>query len=376
MSIVSKVLVIGGGIAGMCAAIELRKSGIGVDLIEVDPQWRVYGAGISISGATLRAFKQIGVIDEIMAQGACTDGMNICLADGTVINQLPTRRLAGPDIPSAGGIMRPVLARILSRATIAGGAQVRLGVDFESIMQQGETVCVRFSDGTVGEYDLVIGADGVHSKTRAQIFPSAPAPAYTGQGSWRAVVPRPSSVQCPSIFMGRTTKAGLNPVSSDEMYLFVLQSLPENEFIDPIDWPQRLKSLLGEFGGVVGDIRDSLNEQSRIVYRPLQKLLMSAPWHAGRVVLIGDAVHATTPHLASGAGISVEDAIVLAEELALAPDVASALTRFVERRFERCRTVVENSVRLGDIENQGGLAAKDQHAALMMQTMLTLQEPI
>src|SRR5690349_14288741 len=108
---IERALVIGGGIAGMCAAIELRKRGVSVDLVEIDPQWRVYGAGITISGPTLRAFKTVGVVEAIMAQGWCADGLDIYLANGTRIGNIPSVRVAGSDVPGGGGIMRPVLAR-------------------------------------------------------------------------------------------------------------------------------------------------------------------------------------------------------------------------------------------------------------------------
>lgn len=376
MSIVNKVLVIGGGIGGMCAAIQLRKAGHEVDLVEIDPEWRVYGAGITISGPTLRAFREIGIVDEILAQGWCADGCTIALPDGAVIAQYPTPRVAGPDIPGGGAIMRPVLARILSKATLAAGTQVRLGVSFDTLRQDGDKVHVSFSDGTESRYDLVIGADGVHSKTRETIFPEAGKPVYTGQGCWRAVVPRPERIDHPFMFLSETTKAGVNPVSKDEMYLFVLQNLQADDFITPDTWPARLAEVLSEFDGVVGDIRDNLDADSRIVFRPLHKLLLPLPWHNGRVVLIGDAVHATTPHLASGAGIAVEDAIVLVEELQGADSLAQALQAFSARRYERCRTVVENSVQLGVLENAGTPEAKEAHGRLMGQSMAALLAPI
>jgi 2-polyprenyl-6-methoxyphenol hydroxylase-like FAD-dependent oxidoreductase len=103
-------------------------------------------------------------------------------------------------------------------------------------------------------------------------------------------------------------------------------------------------------------------------------LLMPRPWFKGRVVLIGDAVHATTPHLASGACIGIEDAIVLAEELARHGGVAGALAAFEARRWERCRMVVENSARLGEIEIAGG--DKEEHAQIMRASLMALAEPI
>lgn len=376
MSTVRKVLVIGGGIAGMCSAIELRKRGIEVDLVEIDQDWRVYGAGITIGGPTLRAFGEVGVLDEIIQQGWVADGCTVAMSNGTVIAEIPTPRVAGPDVPGAGAIMRPLLARILSKATLASGANVRLGVTFDTIEQSAERCHVAFSDGSKGDYDLVIGADGVLSKTRATVFPELPVPAYTGQGCWRAVVARPASIAHAHMFMRGDMKVGVNPVSHDEMYLFLLEKNPEDAFIPVETWPARLAELLTGFTGVIGDIRDGLNADSRIVYRPLHNLLVTAPWHKGRVVLIGDAVHATTPHLASGAGISVEDALVLAQELAQDVSVEQALSRFTERRFDRARLVVESSQRLGVLEAAGTPEAKAEHGRLMGQAMGALLAPI
>jgi len=101
---------------------------------------------------------------------------------------------------------------------------------------------------------------------------------------------------------------------------------------------------------------------------------MPRPWSRGRVVLIGDAVHATTPHMASGAGIGIEDAIVLAEEIDKADTIPAGLAAFEERRWERCRMVVENSGRLGEIEITGG--DREEHARLMRETAMALAAPI
>ena len=370
----NKILIVGGGIAGMCAAIELRKRGTQVDLVELDPHWRVYGAGITLSGPTLRAFTEIGVIDAIMERGWCADGADICTADGHKVGELPTPRVGRPDVPGGGGILRPMLARILRHHTLASGAAVRCGTTFSVIEPDGDGVRVSFTDGREERYDLVLGADGLQSTLRDKLFPDAPRPRYTGQGSWRAVVPRPPEITRAAIFMGPTIKAGVNPISKEEMYLFVTEPRETAEFIDEQHWPEVLRGLLAPFGGAVGQIRDGLNPQSRIVYRPFFAVLVPPPWHRGRVVLIGDAAHATTPHLASGAGIGIEDAIVLAQELDRADDIETALTAFTTRRYERCRTVVENSLRLGDMERTG--ASKEEHAQLMRSTMGALLAPI
>ena len=122
------------------------------------------------------------------------------------------------------------------------------------------------------------------------------------------------------------------------------------------------------------DAPKQLDEDSQIIYRPLESLLMPSPWYKGRVVLIGDTVHATTPHMASGACIGIEDALVLADELARAGSVDQALDRYLARRWERCRMVVQNSGRLGAIEIAGG--DREEHARIMRDTLIALAAPI
>lgn len=375
MSLVQrKILIIGGGIAGMCAAIELRKRKHHVDLVEIDPDWRVYGAGITLSGPTLRAFTEVGVIAAILEQGWCADGADLYTFGGQKLGELNAPRLGRPDVPGGGGIMRPVLARILRERTLASGAAVRCGTSFEAIEPEDTGVRVSFTDGRSDRYDLVIGADGLHSKVRGTAFPDAPKPRYTGQASWRAVVPRPPTITRAAMFMGQRVKVGFNPVSADEMYLFVTEPRDTADHVPQERLLPELRKLLAPFGGEIAPLRDGLHAQSPIVYRPFFVLLVPEPWHRGRIVLIGDAVHATTPHLASGAGIGVEDAIVLAQELERTDDIEAGLRAFTTRRFERCQTVILNSVQLGEMERTG--ASKEEHAQLMRSTMATLAAPI
>ena len=369
------VLIIGGGLSGMATAIALRQRGIAVDLVEIDPQWRVYGAGLSLGGATLRAFQALGILDEFLRHGFAGRGTQLCTPAGELLATLPTPDLTETSIPGNGAIMRPVLARIMERATRGiGGADVRLGCTFTAIEQDAEGVAVTFSDGQRRRYDLVVGADGLYSKVREALFPDAPKPAYSGQAVWRAVLPRPAEIACTRLWSGAKTKVGVNPVSAEEMYLFVNEDRPVNEFVEPSTFVARLQELLAPFPApLVQWMRAQLGEHSSIIYRPLEGMLIPRPWYRGRVLLIGDAVHATTPHLGSGACIGIEDGLVLAEELAGGP-LEPALARFMARRWERCRMVVENSMRLGEIEKSGG--DKAEHARLMQASFAALAEPI
>lgn len=372
---IQHVLVIGGGFSGMATAIQCAKLGRTVDLVEIDQGWRSYGAGISIGGPTLRALRTIGVLDAFLERGYGGDGVNLFTAGGHPIGTLPTPRVAGEDVPGGGAIMRPVLADILARATRAAGVRVRLGCTFSRIEQRVDQAHVAFTDGTQGSYDLVVGADGLYSKVREAVFPEAPEPRYTGQGVWRAVVPRPADIVCATMWLGQKVKAGVNPVSQDQMYLFVTEDRPTNEHIDPAAWPRMLSDLLAPFDvPLLQSLRAQLGPQSHCNYRPLESLLLPQPWYAGRVVLVGDAVHATTPHMAAGAGIGLEDAIVLAEELGRGATLERALQAFQTRRWERCRMVVENSGRLGEIEIAGG--DKVEHTRIMRETHMRLAQPI
>lgn len=136
-----------------------------------------------------------------------------------------------------------------------------------------------------------------------------------------------------------------------------------------------MRELLADFPAPeLQTIRDSLGPTSQVVFRPLEGLLMPRPWFKGRIVLIGDTVHATTPHLASGACIGIEDALVLGEEVGRHARVEEALAAFETRRWERCRMVVENAGRLGEIEIAGG--NKDEHATIMRESLTALAQPI
>ncbi|WP_137133268.1 FAD-dependent oxidoreductase [Rhizobium sp. FKY42] len=372
---IKTILVIGGGFAGMTAALQLSRQGFEVDLVEIDAGWRSYGAGISLHGSTLRVLKDLGLIERFLEEGYASDGLIIRGPDDSVVARIPTPRVAGPDIPGGGGIMRPALAKILSEAVRASSAKVRLGVTFTNFTQDQNGATVVFSDGSEGRYDLVIGADGLYSSVRAKLFPEAPKPRFIGQSVWRAVLPKPEDIDTVTMWMGPKLKVGLNGVGRDQAYLFLTEDRETNDFVAPETFVETLRALLERFPSpIIRRIASDLSSENQIIYRPLEQMLLPRPWSKGRIVLIGDAVHATTPHLAAGACIGIEDAMVLAEELARGNDPQSSLTAFEDRRWERCRMVVENSGRLADIEIHGG--SREEHATIMQVSMKTLAEAI
>lgn len=376
MSAIQTALVVGGGFSGMAAAIQMRRAGIAVDLIEQDAAWCPLGAGITINGATLRALETLGVYAQIAAQGCTTSGVDMYTQQGHHVAVLPTPPVAGSSVPGTGGIMRPVMARILAEATRAAGVNVLLGQTWTEVTQDEAQVHVTLTTGERRSYDLLVGADGVHSQLRSTFMPEVTPPQYIGQGVWRAVAPRPAGLERAAMWLGPHIKCGVNPVSDALMYVFITEDRPTKEHIDPATWPAVVKGLLAPFTHPViqGVIPHMDAPEAAIDYRPLANLLVPTPWNRGRVVLIGDTVAATTPHLASGAGIGIESGIVLGEELGRHTELQAALDAFHARRWERCRMVVQNSERLCKIEIEGG--DKAEHAQIMRSSLQALAQPI
>jgi 2-polyprenyl-6-methoxyphenol hydroxylase-like FAD-dependent oxidoreductase len=370
-----EVLIVGGGVGGMSCAISLRRAGMEVDLVEIDPNWKTYGAGITMTGPTLRALKTLGVFEEVKAQGATWNGLYVFTRAGQRIQEMDTPSISA-DLPGTGGIMRPVLHNILSARTLALGVNVRLGTTVEVISQATQGIDVTLSDGYRRRYDLVVSSDGISSKMRERIFPEAPKPKFTGQMIFRITAKRPAGFDRTHFYMGDDTKVGFNPVSSTHMYMFLLEHRPNSWWLPIAQQPQRLYDLMAGWGGIVPQVRETVltTNAHTINYRPLEAILLPKPWYRGRVVLIGDAAHATTPHLASGAGMAIEDGIVLADELSRSDGLDAGLARFMERRFDRGRLVVENSLKLGEIEMNHG--SPQEHARIMMDSMMQLSRPM
>nr|MDT0660596.1 FAD-dependent monooxygenase [Micromonospora sp. DSM 115978] len=368
-----RVLIVGAGIAGMSATIALHRVGIAGDVIDINPNWTMTGTGLTITGPTLRAFRQLGVYDEVAALGYVGEGIQVCRVDGEPLRYLPTPVPPEAGVCGSGGIARSLLHRILASRMFANGSRPRLGVAVERLAQDPDGVDVTFSDGGTGRYDLVIGADGIYSRTRAQIFPQAPKPEYTGQSVWRVVVPRPPWVARRHYFLGGAAKVGWTPISATQMYLFAVERMPR-KVLDPKDLAGRLVALLEPYGGHVREIRESIHEDTEIAFRPLEAFNLPSPWYRGRVLLIGDAAHPTTPQLASGAGIAVEDALVLAAELAARGSTAETFRAFAARREQRCRFAVESSIEIGRLEQMQ--APPEAQTAVVERALARLAEPI
>jgi 2-polyprenyl-6-methoxyphenol hydroxylase-like FAD-dependent oxidoreductase len=220
---------------------------------------------------------------------------------------------------------------------------IRLGVTAESIEDERTKVALRLSDGTTGSYDLVIGADGLFSQTRQTIFPDVPLPEFTGQSVWRYNFTRLPDLTGLHAYEG-PTGVGLVPLSQDLMYMYLTTPEPGNPRYPRAGMAAAMREkLAGIPAPTIRALAEQISDDDGVVYKPLEWLFLAGDWHKGRVVLLGDAVHATTPHLGQGAGMAIEDAIVLAEELDRSTELRTALNAYRDRRFERCRYIVEAS---------------------------------
>lgn len=336
------ILIIGGGIGGLTAAIALRAKGHPVTVIERDPDWSVYGVGIIQQANVLRAMRQLDLLEDYMMAAVGFDFVAVHAPDGTLVAKVPAPRLV-EGYPANVGIGRPALHKVLGDRTIAAGADVRLGVTVEKLEDRGGSVNVRFSDASEGIYDLVIGAEGVYSPTRQWLFPDAPDPEFTGQGVWRYNLPRPADLDSLHVYNG-PTGAGLVPISKELMYMYVTTPEPDNPFYERDSLAATMRAKVANAAPAIRELAEFIIDDEGVVYRPLETLMLYGPWHKGRVVLLGDAVHATTPHLGQGAGMAIEDSIVLADELDGHEEIEAALTAYRERRFERCKYIVEKSL--------------------------------
>ena len=375
-----RVLVVGAGIAGLSTAIALGRRGIRAHLVERSTSWEVYGVGIILQSNAIRALDALALADACLAEGFAYSVSTHCDREGKPFRERPKPNVGDSRFPSSIGIQRRALHRILSTKALELGARVELGCTLQAVNESTSGTDVTLSDGRREQYDLVVGADGSGSATRRMLFDDRVAPAFTGQGCWRFTTARAPQVDRAIFQHGEKSLAGVIPVSREQMYLLLLTAEPGNPWFAPQNLERELAARLEGYGGLVGELARSLPDGDAIVYRPLEPMLLPPPWSRGRVVLIGDAAHSTTPHLAQGASMAFEDAVVLDEELSRSgADVVGALERFTHRRFDRCHRIVGASIQMGRWQLQKWSGESDPDAdpiQLSAQVLEELRAPI
>ena len=366
------VLIIGGGIGGLTAAYALGRRGYSVTLIEKEPEWRVYGVGITQQANVIRAMTQLGLIEDYRRAGFGYDAVEVYLPSGERVARIPSPKLVD-EYPANFGISRRALHEVLLDRAGGAGADIRIGLTAENLDDDGTCVTVTFSNGSSEAFDFVIGADGLNSQTRRQVFPEAAGPEFTGQGVWRCNFPRPNTMDCLQAFEG-PMGLGLAPLSDELMYMFVTTPEPGNPRYARSELASALRGKLAGVAPRIAKLAESISETDEIVYRPLEWVFLDGPWHKGRVVLLGDAVHSTTPHLGQGAGMAIEDVIVLVDELERHQVLEEAFAAYRDRRFPRCKYIVDASLAI--CRGQLGQGQQIEQAKATREMFAVVAEPI
>jgi 2-polyprenyl-6-methoxyphenol hydroxylase-like FAD-dependent oxidoreductase len=370
-----RVLVVGGGIGGMTAAIALAREGVDCTVLELEPEPRATGVGIGLQSPPLRALQSLDLFDEVVRIGRPQPVIEIAAADGTTLARVPQLNVNGPDDPPFVNMSRSALHDLLAAAVRRHGVDVRFGTTASGFTEAEDGVLATLSDGSEERFDLVVGADGLHSATRAQVLPGAPTPAFAGQVIWRMSGRCPTGLDAYTIMDGGPHRIGLVPLPDDELYLWMLDSTVPPERPPREQLLELFQERMAGYGGFAPEVAAQAVSADQLDYRALHALLVPPPWHRGRVVLIGDAVHTTTPHLAWGAGLAIEDAVVLAELGGGGVPAEEVGERLAERRFERCRIVVEGSLQLSRWEQEGS-GPRPEAAALTAAAFAALAAPI
>jgi len=346
MTVVKNALIIGGGIGGLTAARALCQQGIKVDLIEKESKWTVYGVGIIQPNNFLRALDKIGLAQSCIERGGPFDVWRVYDAPGNLLLDPEPNNDAAPHLPPNNGITRPILHEILIKGAQEVGANIRLGVKATSLDDDGESVKVEFSDGSNKRYDVVIAYDGVFSDTRKMLFGDKYTPKYLGQGVWRYNLPRPVEVDTAGIVVGSDSKVGLVPMSPTLMYIFLLTKENDDTWYGGPDLADQMRGRMKEYGGLVGRLREQIVDPNAVVYRPFMGVFVENPWRKGRVILAGDAAHTTSAHLAQGAAMAVEDAVLLGDLLGKNGSFEDVVSEFMDRRYDRVKYVVDSSAQI------------------------------
>lgn len=344
-------ILIGAGIGGLAAAHALLNLGHAVRVYEAAPELRAVGAGVVLGANAMRTLHELGLHDAVAALGAPVRQLHLLDQQGRLLQAADTseftQRLGFENV----GIHRADLQRALLAGLPRG--TVQLGKAFEQLHETPAGVLARFADGTTARADALIGADGLNSRVRRQLFPAA-VPRYAGYTCWRAVV-EAGTLGLPAGESAETWGAagrrfGYVPVGGGRVYWFACLNSPAPR--NPHYQAFRVADLQREFAGFHAPVPEllALTPADGLLWNDILDLPPLPYFARGPVLLLGDAAHATTPNMGQGAGMAIEDAAVLARFLRTSPtNVSDAFKLFERQRRARTARIVRTSWQLGRV---------------------------
>ena len=324
-----RVLIVGGGIGGLALARTLARIGARPEVFEREPAWRPVGTGMYLPGNVTRALRALGLQAHVASRSVEIPRQRFCDHRGRLLREVDVARLWSPVGPCLA-MHRTDLHELLRKAT--GDVPIRLGRTVNRITQRDGMVSVECSDGTSGDYDLVVAADGINSAVRRLTFEPTAVPHPVGQVGWRFVVARPPEATTWSVMLGPRTAFLTIPIADDRVYCYGDTLSPRNP--DTTERSLELKQVFADFADPAATLLNALGATDEVHVSTIEEVALRS-WVRDHVVLIGDAAHATSPNMAQGAAMALEDALMLAHCLRDIRAIPDALATFEARRRPR-----------------------------------------
>jgi 2-polyprenyl-6-methoxyphenol hydroxylase-like FAD-dependent oxidoreductase len=331
----SRILIVGGGIAGLATARALDRRGIRPQIVERAAEWPKAGTGMYLPANGFRSSKALGLDEAVMSRGLVIRHQRFLNRRGSLLMDI--------DLEDFWGACGPCLAihrKDFHGQLVAATSELplRFGTTVESIQQQDGGARAIFSDGSSGDFDVVVGADGIHSTIRRLVFGGA-LPRPVGQVSWRFLVDGFPEIDAWTVMLGKERTFLTIPLGQGQVYCYCdIGSTLTN---DPTGGDAgRLRELFRGFADPVPRILDCIDGGRHTHFSPIEEIIQ-VPSVSGSVVLVGDAAHGMSPNMAEGASLALEDAIVLAETISERSSPGESLSSFALRRSPRISGVRE-----------------------------------
>lgn len=343
-----KFTIVGGGISGLTTALAFEKLGIEYELYEAAPELNEVGAGIWMASNAMQVFGWLGIATQIQQQGMCLEHVEVADQNFRAISTTDQQILIDTLGYAIVSIHRARLQQILFENLPK--QRVHLGMAVSSVQQDDEKVTISFQDGSSIVSDALIAADGINSVVRNQLFPKSQL-RYSGQTCWRGVakieLPAALSKSCVESW-GDQIRFGISMIGENEVYWFAVIQAPYGEQDDNQDVKKKLMETYINFSEPVRSILEA-TPANKIIRSDISDLKPLARWSKDRVLLIGDAGHATTPNMGQGGAQGVEDAYYLAKALEKQPDPNLAFNEFEKFRKPKVNEIVSGSRNIGKL---------------------------